>query len=504
MGKFILRACAAGMALCALGTGDSLAKRVPLYSSYHYALRDYFYTTDPGQLNEAVYVHGYSAQGAPFWVEDDGAAPAAAPFWRFWKGAPQYDHFYTIFPDESSTVQSMGWLYERSEGYLLASPVYGTLPVHRLSSYDGTNGDLVHYYTVNQGESDYLRWYGGWTYDRVAGYAYPHGGALDNAEIAVLVYHIGAFSAINGDCRNYGSDVYAMQQDLETMYNNGFTVVPLRWALEWSLGQRDGSTLPQKPVAITFDDGYVQEWSATVRPNPDPAGCPGQTVTSARDVLLAFRNAHPDLPSYSPHATSFVVASPKARGKHDAAGTYGMWWLADDSWWAQAKQSGLIDIQNHSADHDNPAVGTPAAPTPDSVMGINLAVGGNVDGWWQGRGQFCRIGRDASGVTARDAITNAANTIGNIAGVRPDIFAAPYGNVSAELSAWFDANTAQHQHFAAFTSGGDWVRRFPGHSRFAYKRFVKGCHWGNGGELLDVLRGTRTAMTTKACADLCN
>ncbi len=86
-------------------------------------------------------------------------------------------------------------------------------------------------------------------------------------------------------------------------------VVPLYWITEWALGLRDGSTLPDKVVGITTDDGNDLDWIDVYAPG---YAC-GPTRTSFRSVIQSFHAAHPSYPWYSPHVTTFVIASPVAR-----------------------------------------------------------------------------------------------------------------------------------------------------------------------------------------------
>jgi hypothetical protein len=503
--KALLRILATATIL-ACGIGSAEAKRVPMYLTSSPQYNDYFYTIDPSQRNEALYTYGYQDNGVPFYVEDSPAAGGSV-IYRLFKGWPQIDHFYTIDPNDFYTAQSYGWVYERNEGYLHAYQAFGTVPLYRLTRFDEATWDVAHYYTTNWYEMYYLSTYYGWTYERVEGYAYPHGGVLDNAKIPILAYHTGNIYS----CEN--TDTKALANDLETMYQNGFTVVPIRWILEWAMGLRDGSTLPQKPVGITVDDGYSQDWDDYYNhPN-----CPGQSIPSLRTVLTNFKANHPDLPSYSPHATSFVVASRTARGTYYPPEVCsGMCWLRRDDWWAAAKAGGLIDIQNHSADHDNGAVGNETTPTMDQDLGFSLAVGGYVDGYWKGRDNFCRIGMEPSLNSALYDVSMAADYIGQRAGGRPDIFASPYGGQSSGLRYYLENYQWQHGQWAAFSTAGGWITRNPGQSRYDFKRFVRGPNVGanepqnfsttptNASELLDVLNGNPTPKATSGSGQVCN
>jgi hypothetical protein len=141
----------------------------PLYQTYNYQYQDWFYTIDPSERNIAVQI-GYVDFGVAARLEPAQEA-STAPFWRFYKGPPQTDHFYTTSADETNWVLSNGWGYERVEGYLYVYQAEGTTPLYRYSHWDPATSDLQHFYTVDASLYVYLIGQG-WGYDGVAGYAY--------------------------------------------------------------------------------------------------------------------------------------------------------------------------------------------------------------------------------------------------------------------------------------------------------------------------------------------
>ncbi len=78
----------------------------------------------------------------------------------------------------------------------------------------------------------------------------------------------------------------ALRQDLETLHQRGYVVVPVYWIAEWVAGLRDGSTLPNKVVGITFDDGANLDWI-------DGNGPYDICKWSFRSVLQEFKSRHP-------------------------------------------------------------------------------------------------------------------------------------------------------------------------------------------------------------------
>ena len=106
--------------------------------------------------------------------------------------------------------------------------------------------------------------------------------------------------------------IHTDQFEAETKYlaDNGYhTITPAELIAAWD----EGTELPEKPVIITFDDGYVDN----------------------------YRNAYPILQKYGLKGTIFIVS--------DYIGTYPNYLT-----WAMAEEmqsSGLIDIESHTLSH---------------------------------------------------------------------------------------------------------------------------------------------------------
>ena len=98
----------------ALIANQAFAARIPLYVVYDPVDLDYFYTLSPTERDAAL-MYGYTDQGIAFYVEAE-ASSQARPFRRFYKGAPQYEHFYTIDDADVASVIAAGWAYEGNEG----------------------------------------------------------------------------------------------------------------------------------------------------------------------------------------------------------------------------------------------------------------------------------------------------------------------------------------------------------------------------------------------------
>lgn len=145
----------------------------PLVQVRNDSLTDYFYSIDPGQISIAQSCCGYYGPTSVAYVPvfPDGYE-GIRPFARYWKGAPQNEHFYTIDGWERSQIEPLGWQYERDEGALFDAHKPGLSPVHRLHQ-ARWDGDLQHFYTTVEGTKNQFM-QAGWNLDGVAGYAFAY------------------------------------------------------------------------------------------------------------------------------------------------------------------------------------------------------------------------------------------------------------------------------------------------------------------------------------------
>jgi peptidoglycan/xylan/chitin deacetylase (PgdA/CDA1 family) len=207
-------------------------------------------------------------------------------------------------------------------------------------------------------------------------------------------------------------------------------------------------------VAISFDDGPDFDYLDYHHPD--------------WGYLKSFQNLLSQWPGLgwdgtAPRATSFVIASPRARAELDRACIAGRNQWRDD-WWPEATRDGLLEIANHSWDHTHLSLET-------------LAIGEEHRGTFQAIGTF----EDAD-----TEILQAEKLIREKTGNQSvPLFAYPYGEYSTFLveeyfpdrSEWFQA---------AFTTEGAPVTQAS--HRWKLPRYVCGHHWKSSEELASILQ----------------
>lgn len=104
-----------------------------------------------------------------------------------------------------------------------------------------------------------------------------------------------------------------IESQIKWLKDNGYTIIPLKAAVEYLQGKR--TTLPQKSIVITVDDGWK----------------------SAYTYLL------PVIKKYNIPVTLFIYPQTISQGSH------AMTW--DEL--KKLQQTGLFDIQSHTYDHPN-------------------------------------------------------------------------------------------------------------------------------------------------------
>ena len=221
----------------------------------------------------------------------------------------------------------------------------------------------------------------------------------NQSKVPVFNYHP---RFLTPPCDYTGSDLRMLETDLQTLHDEGFRVVPLYWITQWLRGEKDGSELPPWIVGITLDDAFEADWRDDVFAGVNPPHpCPAGYGKSAYSILRAYWDKYKDiLPPGSPHASSFVIASPAARTAIDDFNVPPQFGGPGnqshrDYWWAAAQNSGFMEVYNHSADHDDDTIQGGASPVLDygfleNGQAVSLPIGGPNS---QGFGMAWRISR---------------------------------------------------------------------------------------------------------------
>ena len=274
------------------------------------------------------------------------------------------------------------------------------------------------------------------------------------ASIPILTYH-----SLNIAGNDYlGNDHVAFREDLALLTTLGRRAIPLNDVVEHL--DRVGTDLPDKCVAITFDDGTNFDFEDLPLP---PAGSQRSMLNIMRDFVAANPRAQPTL-----HATSFVIASTDARNTMDRARILGRDWMSD-RWWQAAVASGFFHIANHSWDHCHDSL--PTIVQRDQLKGTFAGVDNKADA-------------DAQIKVAAESIARVAPNAG------VGLFAFPYGVASAYLLEEYlpqQAKAGGGQFVrAAFSTEPAPVTR--GTNRWWIPRYVCGHHWKSPEELATILR----------------
>lgn len=309
-------------------------------------------------------------------------------------------------------------------------------------------------------------------------YTPAHASLAPDAKVPILLYH----SRTVADPCGYGSnDLDALEQDLETLHSEGFTVVPVYWLVQWALGWRDGSTLPDKAVGITIDDGFDLDFIDRV-----PSAHPCAPLKSAHTILREFRERYKDeLPDLSPHVSLFVIASREVRNLLDPIDQH-----FGDNWWAAAHADPLMEVYSHGSDHDHTVV---TEKLWEPLMEVWLPAAGHADGDWSGKLRPDRINNLGA---SRIHISAAAEYIADRIGAWPDLFAHPMGRVSEYTrTVYFPLYFHEHGTVAAFCTEvagrGPNPRNYltRGADRWCLPRLTHGYSWRTPEEFLEILRG---------------
>ena len=263
------------------------------------------------------------------------------------------------------------------------------------------------------------------------------------ARAAILAYH-----PIHIVENTYaGSDLVALESDLESLRQVGIRVLPLERMLTMPGDRHLLSDEADGAVAITFDDGSVFDFVDHSHPTCGPQ-------RSAATILAQAAGR--------PRASTFVIASPAARAELDRADYFGGGYWPDD-WWRAAASGAVLAVESHSWDHNHPSIARSAQR--DNV-----------------RGTFTNIETYAE---AEAEIAQAQRYIAATAGAAPKFFAYPWGEANEFLTGEYLPRRGVELGLRAAVSSAPLCSGFvTGDSdRWLVPRFVCGHDWKSPAEL---------------------
>lgn len=212
---------------------------VPLYMMYRASNTDWLYTTDANERSTAINSLGFADSGIAGSCDpaDNGAG---APLYRFWKGPPQNEHFYTTSQADKDSVIASGYTYEGVQCWVWPAQVAGTVPFYRMSRFDGATGDLVHFYTTDPNQVAQKQ-AEGYANEGIQAYIKP-----PPQQPAACANPAGGYEGFGHDTTGgAGQPVY----HVTSLDDTGNSVTPAVGTLRHALEQNDGN------LCIVFDVG---------------------------------------------------------------------------------------------------------------------------------------------------------------------------------------------------------------------------------------------------------
>lgn len=156
--------------------------------------------------------------------------------------------------------------------------------------------------------------------------------------IPILTYHSNQVDGVD----YADNDHIGLAHDLELIVRLGWSVVSVDRVVG-ALANDELDGLPYPCLAITCDDGSWLDWYDLEHPSFG-------LQRSFRNIFKDFVHANPQYQNQTDLLTSFVIVSPEARESLDRTCLIGKGWWGDE-WWGEARDEGLLSIQNHSWDH---------------------------------------------------------------------------------------------------------------------------------------------------------
>jgi hypothetical protein len=257
------------------------------------------------------------------------------------------------------------------------------------------------------------------------------------------------------------NDLIAFADDLHTLDDAGFAVVPLMDVARWVRGERADFAERDRPVvALSCDDGTDYDWRDMQHPE---FGAQQSFANSLRAFQSERAATQP-----APNITSFVIASPTARDQIDAGAMNAQRALNDD-WWAAANASSLMNIESHGWDHNHPTVSPVVQRKQQS-------------------GDFFAIDTFAECDTH---VRAASQFIASMSGRKPALFAYPWTHASDYMRRVYMPEHAEaNGTIAAFGGQSDYLTQQS--DRWYLPRFVFGPDWKNANGLRAILNASLT------------
>lgn len=187
-----------------------------MFETYNASTVAYLYTISDAQSNQSL-SHGYGLRETPFAIERTAQA-TTLPLLRFWKGPPQTDHVYVTTQAEVDYLLINGWIYEGVEGHLYTVQVPGSIPLMRLSKFNGNTGDLAHKYTSDASVVQQFV-VQGWTAEGTVGYV-PQTTTNNTLVNGYLYLNNGHIMT-----RRCGTHIACATEDVYRNYYNGYRLV---------------------------------------------------------------------------------------------------------------------------------------------------------------------------------------------------------------------------------------------------------------------------------------
>ena len=252
------------------------------------------------------------------------------------------------------------------------------------------------------------------------------------------------------------NDLLAFADDLSTVHEAGFRIVPLTEVARWVRGDRSNfAALGQPVVALSCDDGTDYDWACVSHPQHG-------LQTSFAEIMRRFHALNPGAqPTLG--MTSFVIASPTARAQINRGAMQAQEAL-NDHWWREANSSGLVTVESHGWDHNHPAV-SPVVQR-DQCAGDFFAIDTFAE---------CDM-----------HVRAASNFIESRGERRPKLFAYPWTQASDYMRFDYMPKHAETSGLlAAFGGQSDYITEQS--DRWFLPRFVFGPDWKSKAQLLAIL-----------------